>query len=390
MPGPVIYAAVAISAVAAVIVFKEFIYDPHFRPKISAWMETSRQRRKARPHLHTESSSLSNRKGSPRRGFQSKRDQLRLSPEPSTTPDIQLQSLMANEVESLRSSVQANGSMTGIRLRRILTCTPGSKESIFQPLISLDASDIPDESRDVPISEPNKMFPERFVSSSPHSHSTGFISAAQQDDASRSGVSLLPPCARKSLNSQSYTHIEVLPVPAISPISVPGGPLTPALIVSGGPGNTRSSSPDMDLLGSSEVLSVGQFRTPQGQALSPYSFNRTISPAPSSDLSIELISSLSLSPPGSPFFVAGTHHESAELHGNATAQSPSDAENTPAVLDLLQIVNRDSEVFSLLSQVSSDLGSDEGEYDSASILESDVSSWTSDVVAVGEGRAQHA
>ncbi|KAH8999144.1 hypothetical protein EDB92DRAFT_934931 [Lactarius akahatsu] len=93
MPGPVLYVAVAISAVAAVIVFKEFVYDPHFRPKISAWRD-SRQRRRARPHLRSVSSTSSDSEdGSrppPQRGTLGKGNELKQPVEYSATSQIEL------------------------------------------------------------------------------------------------------------------------------------------------------------------------------------------------------------------------------------------------------------------------------------------------------------
>ncbi|KAH9077211.1 hypothetical protein EDB83DRAFT_1687303 [Lactarius deliciosus] len=93
MPGPVLYVAVAISAVAAVIVFKEFVYDPHFRPRISAWRD-SRQRRRARPHLRSVSSTSSDSEdGSqppPQRGSLGKGSELKQPVEYSATSQIEL------------------------------------------------------------------------------------------------------------------------------------------------------------------------------------------------------------------------------------------------------------------------------------------------------------
>ncbi|KAH9062732.1 hypothetical protein EDB87DRAFT_257230 [Lactarius vividus] len=119
MPGPVLYVAVAISAVAAVIVFKELVYDPHFRPKISAWRD-SRQRRRARPHLRSVSSTSSdNEDGSqppPQRGILGKGNELKQPVEYSATSQIELRELIASEVESLRSSGE-EVDKTSIRFR---------------------------------------------------------------------------------------------------------------------------------------------------------------------------------------------------------------------------------------------------------------------------------
>jgi hypothetical protein len=88
------------------------------------------------------------------------------------------------------------------------------------------------------------------------------------------------------------------------------------------------------------------------------------------------------------------HRELTESRSSPVAQL-NDASNgvilSPGFVErsLSPAVLRDAEVFSPPSQVSSDMGSDEGDYDSASILDSEVSNWTSDV-ADGEGATQHA
>lgn len=102
------------------------MYDPHLRPKVSAWKEdiASRKRRKARPHLHNASSSSpfpSEEDGgpssSPHRGTQGKKKQLKRSVEPKDTPYIDLQHLISSE--SLKSGIEADGDNAGIRQRRV-------------------------------------------------------------------------------------------------------------------------------------------------------------------------------------------------------------------------------------------------------------------------------
>jgi hypothetical protein len=163
-------------------------------------------------------------------------------------------------------------------------------------------------------------------------------------------------------------------------------------------GSTGPSSPDIGLFGPSEVPSVDQYLTPRDQALSPQSFNGTHSPALSSNLSTELLSSPFYSPPASPFIPAVTYRGSAELPTDSSAQrsntlggiisSPGVIESPLPRASPIPVVGADSEVFSLLSQVSSDTDTDEGDYDSASMLGSEMSSWASDV-AYGEGTTQH-
>ncbi|KAI0304135.1 hypothetical protein BC826DRAFT_214229 [Russula brevipes] len=123
MPGPAVYVAVAIGAVAAAIAFKELVYDPHFRPRISAWREGTRRRQRARPHVYTASSSSPPPEGddvartSPRRDTHRKEKYPRRPVE--STKHIELQHVIASEVESLKSSAEADGENRGIRQRRI-------------------------------------------------------------------------------------------------------------------------------------------------------------------------------------------------------------------------------------------------------------------------------
>ena len=147
---------------------------------------------------------------------------------------------------------------------------------------------------------------------------------------------------------------------------------------------TGPSSPDMGLsAGPSDVPS--EYLTPRDETLSPRSFSGTLSPALSSNLSTELLSSPFHSPPAS-------RRRSTELPtGGSVRQSnsPGGVISSPDILENpLPVVSADSEVFSLMSQVSSDTDSDEGGYDSASMLGSEMSSWASDV-AYGESTTPH-
>ena len=91
------------------IVSHQFVYDPHFRPKLSAWREglASRQRRRARPHLRSLSSTPSDSEDEGQqplqRGMLGKSNDLGRS-EYTASSQIELRELIASEVESLRSS----------------------------------------------------------------------------------------------------------------------------------------------------------------------------------------------------------------------------------------------------------------------------------------------
>lgn len=338
------------------------------------------------------------------RGTRGKKKQSRRSVESSVTSHIELQHLIASEAESLRSSVEADGDNTGIRLRRVgesqkpregnvSHSLPISLFALFtmwfaslqsggildsnsmQPLISIEGSNVSDEIPSLGL----KNRPLKGAAPV----STGIH--LQQGDASRSGSTPLPPDVLGPLNS----HTPVIEMPHATEIFTMSRPrdfLTPTL--SGDSENTRPSSPDTDLLSASDIPSVDQSFTTHDQTLSPRMVHGTISPALSSNLSIELLSSPSFSPPGSPFIDAGIYRELIGSHGGGVFErseissgvrslSPNVVEGTPPGAALLA-VRGDSEVFSLSSQVLSDISSDEDDYDYASVLESE-----------GEGVAQH-
>lgn len=76
----------------------------------------------------------------------------------------------------------------------------------------------------------------------------------------------------------------------------------------------------------------------------------------------------------------------SEMPSGAGQPSSVLVEGTPPGAVLRATVRGDSEIFSLSSQLSSDMSSDEDDYDSASILESELSNETSDA-ADGERAA---
>jgi hypothetical protein len=245
----------------------------------------------------------------------------------------------------------------------------------------LDDSNTSDE---IPAVKHENQLSERVVASSPTPFTTGAhsltsIHAVLQSDALRSDGTPHPLDVRESIDSQTPVRVEIPHITEITAIIEPGNFLTPIPMASGDPEHNRPSVPDTGLF------------SPHDQTLSPHGIHGTISPTLSSNLSIEFLSSPSFSPPGSPFVDAGLYHELMEPHRGASAllgeisiggvrsSSPGVAEETRTGTARLPPVGVDSEIFSLSSQVPSDIGSDEGDYDSASILESEISSWTSDV-----------
>jgi hypothetical protein len=247
-----------------------------------------------------------------------------------------------------------------------------------QSLISLDSSNLSDA---IHSSEPKNGQPLDLSFPSPLSagtHVQNSIHVVEQANASRFGdTPLPPPDVQGSLNPQTTVLIGVPHIPETSPISGPVNSLTPTLMPFGETENTRSSSPDTDFLSPSDILSGDQYLTPHDRSLSPQRIHGVVSP------------------PGSPFLDAGMYFELVESRRGAAAQQSGGAGpsssgiadgTTPPSAILRPVVRGDSEVFSLSSQASSDVSSDEGDYDCASILESELSNWASDI-ADGERAA---
>lgn len=272
-------------------------------------------------------------------------------------------------------------------------------DSTCQPLISLDGRNVTDENKGAPILGSSNRTSESHVPSSrlPPPTGTHVQSSIQQDNTSGLGHTLLSRSVRGSTDLQTPIHIEIPHVAETLPTFGRDDLPTPTLMTSGDLGNTGPSSPGTDLLGSSDMdmLSIDQYLTPRDLTFTPH--NDTTSPALSSNLSIESLSSTFISPPGSPFFDVGAyHHELMGSRSNPAAQrseapnrgitSTGLVERAPTGVDFFPAVQRDSEVFSLPSQVSSDMSSDEGDYDSASLFESEVSNWTSDAA---DGETHH-
>lgn len=366
---------------------------------------------------------------SSQRSTRGKKKPSKPSVESNVTP-LDVRRLIASEVESVQSGVELDGDKRGARQRRVgesqkLCNQPSGNVSHPVPqswvfcslsdclkhartlgtnstpsLISLDDLSTPDE---IPTLGPKNRLPEPLKPSLPlapsaETHAQSSTQALQQGDAAKSGSTPRPPDVQRSPNSQAPVLVGIPHVIEASQVPGPVDPFTSALMTLGELENTRSSSPDMEFLSPSDILSGDQYLTPHDQTLTPQMFHGTSSPTLSSNLSAEFVSSAPLSPPGSPFVDAGMYFNLVESRrGGAAApqseipsgagQSSSDiAEGTPPGAVLRAAVRGDSEIFSLSSQVSSDMSSDEDDYDSASLLESELYNEISDV-ADGERAA---
>ena len=262
----------------------------------------------------------------------------------------------------------------------------------MQSLISLDG---PSTSDEIPTSGPKNRLSKPLAPSSPPPLSTGThtqnsTQAVQEGDAFRVGGNPLPPDVRGPVNPHTPVLIGI---PHILETSVPGNSIITTPVAFGEAENTRSSSPDADFFSPSDILSGDQYLTPHDQTLSPQRVHDVVSPTLSSNLSVEFLSSAPISPPGSPFVDAGMYFELVESRRGAAAQQseiPGGAgPSSPPPLSgavLFPVVRGDSEIFSLTSQVSGDMSSDDDDYDYASVLESELSNLTSDI-ADGERAA---
>ncbi|TFY80043.1 hypothetical protein EWM64_g3964, partial [Hericium alpestre] len=131
MPGPAIYVVAAISTVAAVVVFKHFVYDPHLRPTIDAWAELLAERRRERQrtrhavavpaHARSRSRASSDDDNVPLDVVRNRhlRRQQSMSSHATDSP-IELEDLVQREVEEWRTGVstgQNRQNRSGLRSR---------------------------------------------------------------------------------------------------------------------------------------------------------------------------------------------------------------------------------------------------------------------------------
>lgn len=150
MPAPMVYVAVGVCTVAAALAFKEvrhisvseytgkligryqFIYDPHLRPKLQEFLEERRQRRLYRQQ-HQPMAQRGHRDDSS--SHSSDDDDVPLAfrhglPLRSPHGGIELESLVAQEVDAWRNGVEVRAETSGLRQR---TARGMNSSSTFLP-----------------------------------------------------------------------------------------------------------------------------------------------------------------------------------------------------------------------------------------------------------------
>ncbi|VDB90103.1 unnamed protein product [Peniophora sp. CBMAI 1063] len=123
MPAPMVYVAVGVCTVAAALAFKEFVYDPHLRPKLQEFLEERRQRRRYRQQ-HQPMAQRRRRDDSSTLSDDDADDNVPLAfrnsiPLGSPHGGIELESLVAQEVDAWRNGVEVRPETSGLRQRTV-------------------------------------------------------------------------------------------------------------------------------------------------------------------------------------------------------------------------------------------------------------------------------
>ncbi|TCD62962.1 hypothetical protein EIP91_006193 [Steccherinum ochraceum] len=108
MPGPVIYVAFAIGTVAAVVAFKEFIYEPHIAPQVEAWAEARRRVRQRRSQVPV-AVPVNRNENEGRRDTGKKRGSV--TPPENDPMSVELEDMVARETASWKASSSRDASL---------------------------------------------------------------------------------------------------------------------------------------------------------------------------------------------------------------------------------------------------------------------------------------
>ncbi|THH18606.1 hypothetical protein EW146_g2428 [Bondarzewia mesenterica] len=355
MPAPAVYVVVVLSTTVAAVAFKQFVFDPHLRPIISAWWESRRRRRAPilisvhprsdssdddEPHAHGDSRPFVRRTS--------------LSSDHSNSP-IELEELVAREVDEWRSGVDVNRDESGLRLRH--TRGPSSSQTLSTPNY-MDEHE--HESVSIPPMQPTRSQGSREVlfeyPQSPilHPQSSSIIS--------QSGT-------LHSIEALTIPHEQHTPLNPFDLESAPGSSpsstlwqsadsvATLSVRVPSPSGSQRTLYPPLPASPDAAPLSN---TPPSSPALSPAFFPR---------ISVDVLSAPS-SRSDSPF------SDSPFSDVSNRALSPGVLLSPPSVHSDFAMPSDDDDMFSLPSNVSSAAVTDEEDaFDMASVQGSETSSW---------------
>jgi len=103
MPAPAVYVVAVVGGVAAVIAFKQFVYDPHLAPRIKAWREVRAAQQQARRRRREPVPVSTTRGIDTRRNNLSRRDEDSDDTDHLLDASVELDTLVFNEIEQWRN-----------------------------------------------------------------------------------------------------------------------------------------------------------------------------------------------------------------------------------------------------------------------------------------------
>lgn len=352
MPGPAIYIVAVIGTVAAAYAFKEFVFEPHLRPKMDAWIETMEARRRERrnrgrqpiavpltSHSRSSSSSSGNDDDGQTKSTRRRRKSS-LDSEYSSSP-IELEKLAAREMDEWRSGADIGGDQSGLRFRHGRGPSSLSRAASTPNIID----EQPTSSISTPTLEP---------STSEHRDVLFHYPSSPVFGAQSSSTLLTPTADEPGFNYPSPPPSTTLSSPIDLPAVRTPSPSTPLAMdltyLAPSPIPSRSSTPDSDLLASSMLTS--NYLTPLA---APRSIAPSPSPSPNRALSPE--ANYDILSPTSPRSGAMSPFSDVERAGMSSPMGGTDLFlSPPSMMDDLpsdmefQSALSDDEVFSLPSE----------------------------------------
>ncbi|ETW83760.1 hypothetical protein HETIRDRAFT_472059 [Heterobasidion irregulare TC 32-1] len=383
MPGPAIYVVVAVSTVVAAVAFKQFVYDPHLRPKLEAWKENMAEQRRARAQRRRQSAApvpnSAHQSGPDSSGDDgdallvygeqsSSRRRPSLGSEYSSSP-IELEQLVSREVDQWRSNVDMSRDQSGLRLRHRRVSDTGTTTSTvnfmddhihdpisvqpIEPISSQRTPDIIFEQPQSPLLHP------QLPPSPPSTVRSIQALAIPLNERSLSSPFELGSVSASPMSTATTTWqtANAFTTPSVTIRSISDSHRTPS---------SRASSPDSDLLASSLFTGMSDYHTPPAGSPSLSSPRGAVSPTLSSPrISVDVLSARTSPSP----------YSSRAASPPVGAHSPGVLLSPPYAHSDFGVLSEDDGVFALPSHASSDLDTDEDASDLASVPGSEASSW---------------